>query len=167
MSKKTLDSGHTAECRRGSCSYERRTLISLPSISAAALTTPINPTANYVGLSGNFAAGAGYNINKKNTIFAEFQWNGLPPNTILHLPNAPFGNVNLYSITTNYKHSVNFGHSPFGGYVVAGGGWYYRFASIDRTYHRAAWNTLPADLFLVGIWMRYRLHRHRNDRLER
>jgi hypothetical protein len=98
------------------------------------ITTPLNPTANFVGLSGNFAAGAGYNLNKHNTIFAEFMWNGLPPNTILHLPNAPFGNVNLYSITTNYKHSVNFGHSPFGGYIVAGGGWYYRFASIDKTY---------------------------------
>ena len=36
------------------------------------ITTPINPTANYVGLSGNFAVGAGYNINKKNSIIAEF-----------------------------------------------------------------------------------------------
>jgi hypothetical protein len=99
------------------------------------VTTPLNPTANYVGLSGNFNVGAGYNIDKSNSIIGEFMWNGLPPNTILHLPNAPFGNVNLYMITANYRHQKErFGNSPFGAYVIAGGGWYYRFASVDKNY---------------------------------
>jgi hypothetical protein len=99
------------------------------------ITTPINPTANYVGLSGNFAVGAGYNLDKKNSIIGEFQWNGLPPNTIIHLPLAPFGSMNMYSITTNYRHHIDrLGGSPFGLYVMAGGGWYYRFASIDKTF---------------------------------
>src|SRR5207248_512518 len=71
------------------------------------IMTPLAPTANYVGLSGNFAVGAGYNINKKNAILAEFQWNGMPTNTVLHPPSAPFGNVNLYSITPNYRYSIN------------------------------------------------------------
>uniref|UniRef100_Q01YP2 Uncharacterized protein n=1 Tax=Solibacter usitatus (strain Ellin6076) TaxID=234267 RepID=Q01YP2_SOLUE len=97
--------------------------------------TPINPTANYVGLSGNFAVGAGYNINKGNSIIGEFQWNGLPPNQVLQLPGLPFGNINLYSITTNYRRQVErIGHSPFGVYVIAGGGWYYRHISIDKNY---------------------------------
>jgi hypothetical protein len=99
------------------------------------ITTPINPTAQYVGLSGNFNVGAGYNINKKNSIIGEFSWNGLPPNTILHLPNAPFGNVNLYSITTEFRHHIDrIGGSPFGVYVIGGGGWYYRFATVDKNY---------------------------------
>jgi len=99
------------------------------------ITTPLAPTSNYAGLSGNFAVGAGYNIDKKNSILAEFQWNGLPPNNILHPVNAPFGNVNLYSITTNYRFSLNkLGGSPFGLYAIAGGGWYYRYASVDKNF---------------------------------
>src|SRR5450755_2452561 len=99
------------------------------------MTSPINPTAQYVGLSGNFDVGAGYNLDKKNAITAEFMWNGLPPNTVVHLPNAPFGSINLYSITTNYRHHIDsIGGSPFGAYVIAGGGWYYRYASIDKNY---------------------------------
>ena len=60
-------------------------------------TTPLNPTANFVGLGGNFAVGAGYNINKHNSISGEIMWNGLPPNTVIHIPNAPFGSINLYN----------------------------------------------------------------------
>jgi len=99
------------------------------------VTTPLNPTADYVGLSGNFAVGAGYNVTKKDSIIGEFQWNGMPPNTIIHVPGAPFGNVNMYSITANYRHHIDrLGGSPFGIYMIAGGGWYYRFASIDKDY---------------------------------
>ena len=99
------------------------------------VTTPLNPTANFVGLSGNFDVGAGYNIDKRNSIIGSFTWAGLPPNTILHLPNAPFGNINLYMITANYRHQVDrIGHSPFGVYLIGGGGWYYRYATVDKNY---------------------------------
>ena len=99
------------------------------------MSTPLNPTGNYAGLGGNFAVGAGYNIDKKNTVFGEFQWNGLPPNTDFNIPNPPFGSVNLYSLTANYRrHMDRLGGSPFGVYAIAGGGWYYRFASVDRTF---------------------------------
>jgi hypothetical protein len=99
------------------------------------MTTPLNPTANYVGLSGNFDVGAGYNLSKKSSIIGEFMWNGLPPNTIIHIPDAPFGSMNLYSIITNYRFHVDkLGHTPFGVYAIAGGGWYYRFASVDKTF---------------------------------
>jgi hypothetical protein len=99
------------------------------------VTTPLNPTANYVGLSGNFDVGAGYNINKSNAIIGEFMWNGLPPNRFLQLPGLPFGNINLYMITVNYRHQKErFGHSPFGVYAIVGGGWYYRHTSIDKNF---------------------------------
>ena len=99
------------------------------------VTTPLSPTANYAGLSGNFATGAGYNMNRHNSIITEFMWTGLPPNTVLHPVGAPFGNVNLYTITANYRYQVDkLGGSPFGAYLIAGGGWYYRYATIDKDY---------------------------------
>jgi hypothetical protein len=112
------------------------------------ISTPLSPTSNYVGVSGNFVAGAGYNINKRNSIIGEFMWSGLPPNfSILHPVNAPFGNVNLYTLTANYRHSVDrIGHSPFGVYVIAGGGWYYRYASVDKNY------VVPPGTVCQPIW---------------
>jgi hypothetical protein len=100
------------------------------------ISTPLNPTARYVGLSGNFVTGAGYNIDKHHSIIGQFMWSGLPPNIdVLHFPNAPFGSVNLYTLTANYRYKLDrLGGSPFGAYLIAGGGWYYRFASIDKNY---------------------------------
>ena len=31
------------------------------------VTTPLNPTGAYAGISGNFVIGAGYNMNKSNS----------------------------------------------------------------------------------------------------
>ena len=100
------------------------------------VSTPLNPTGQYVGVSGNFATDIGYNIDKKNTIFGQFMWNGLPPNLfVLHPIKAPFGSVNLYSLTANYRHHIDsIKGSPFGAYGTIGGGWYYRYANIDKNY---------------------------------
>jgi hypothetical protein len=99
------------------------------------MSAPLNPTATYAGLSGNFTVGAGYNIDKHNSIIGEFMWNGLPPNTVVRVPDAPYGSMSLYTITTNYRYRIDrLGNSPFGVYVIAGGGWFYRFASIDKNY---------------------------------
>jgi hypothetical protein len=100
------------------------------------VTTPLNPVATFAGVSGNFDVGAGYNLDRKNSIVAEFMWNGLPPNLFVIQPvRAPFGSVNLYSLTVNYRHKIDrIGHSPFGVYMIAGGGWYDRRASIDKNF---------------------------------
>jgi hypothetical protein len=100
------------------------------------VTAPLNPTAAYSGVSGNFLLGAGYNINNKSSIMGEFMWNGLPPNLfILHPVEAPTGKMNLYSLTANYRrHIENIRGSLFGLYLVGGGGWYYRYTSIDKNY---------------------------------
>jgi hypothetical protein len=100
------------------------------------VTTPLNPTGNYTGVSGNFNAGVGYSINKKNSISGEFMWSGLPASVfILHPIEAPSGNINLYSLTVNYRHHIDSIHgSAFGLYGILGGGWYYRYSSIDKNY---------------------------------
>jgi hypothetical protein len=100
------------------------------------VTAPLNPTAQFVGVSGNFVAGAGYNINRSNAIIGEFMWAGLPPNNdVFHPINAPFGNVNLYTLTANYRYSFDkIRGSRFGVYLIGGGGWYYRRTSVDRDF---------------------------------
>lgn len=100
------------------------------------ISAPLNPTAQYVGLSGNFVVGAGYNITKHHSIIPEFMWSGLPPNlTVIQPVNAPFGNINLYSLTTNYRFQEDrIGHSPFGVYFIGGGGWYDRYATVSKDY---------------------------------
>lgn len=100
------------------------------------VTAPLNPTARYVGVSGNFTTGAGYNIDKHNSILGEFMWSGLPPSLFTLQPvTAPFGNVNLYSGTAVYRYKIDrVRGSIFGVYAVAGGGWYYRKTSVDKNY---------------------------------
>jgi hypothetical protein len=100
------------------------------------ISTPLNPTARYSGTSGNFTAGAGYRISRKSAIIGEFMWSGLPPNLfVLHPENAPFGSISLYTLTANYRYSIDRIHgSRFGLYGIAGGGWYYRYASVDKNF---------------------------------
>ena len=100
------------------------------------VTTPLNPTGAYTGVSANFNVGAGYALNRKNSITGEFMWNGLPTDVTNIQPiNAPTGNINLYSLTANYRHHIDSIHgTPFGIYGIVGGGWYYRYATIDKNY---------------------------------
>lgn len=100
------------------------------------VSDPLNPTGSYAGVSGNFSAGAGYNINKSNSLIGDFTWSGLSPNLFVLQPvNAPFGSMNLYTLTANYRHSFDRIHgSPIGLYLISGGGWYYRHVSVDKNY---------------------------------
>lgn len=100
------------------------------------ISAPLNPTGALTGVSGNFVASAGYKLDKKNSISGEFMWSGLPTDLFtIHPTDAPFGGVNLYSLTANFRHQIDrINHSPFGVYAVAGGGWYYRYATVDKNF---------------------------------
>lgn len=100
------------------------------------ISTPLNPTGQYAGTSGNFTVGGGYRVNKHSAIVGEFLWSGLPPNLfVIHPVNAPSGTINLYALTANYRFELNnVRKSRFGLYSSVGGGWYYRYASIDKNY---------------------------------
>jgi hypothetical protein len=97
------------------------------------LSVPLNPTANYAGVGGSFIGGGGYNIDKHNSIVGQFMWDGLPPSVSARAQlNGGSASINLYNITADYKFRSGFGNT-FGYYVIAGGGWYYRHASISKS----------------------------------
>jgi hypothetical protein len=99
------------------------------------IDTPLNPTGRYVGVDGNFLVGAGYNVSKQNAVFGEFGWTGLPSNVGLSPLNAPNADINLYTLTANYRYHLDrLGGSAFGAYLIAGGGWYYRHININKNY---------------------------------
>src|SRR5215472_10316259 len=113
---------------------------------------PLNPTANFTGLSGSFQVGGGPNLTKHQSIVGEFLWQGMPPNhnSLLPVENAvcllnPVVNplstsvpcsvasinasANLYALTANYMYRVE--GERFGYYFIGGGGWYYRVAKLS------------------------------------
>jgi hypothetical protein len=115
------------------------------------ITTPLNPTGAYAGVSGNFVIGAGYNINKSNAVIGEFMYSGLPSNLFVLQPiQAPSSSINLYSLTVNYRHQFDrISGSPFGVYLMGGGGWYQRHISVDKNV------TLPATVPCAPYWYWY------------
>jgi hypothetical protein len=100
------------------------------------LSVPLNPTARYLGVNGNAGTGIGANFNKHNSIEGDFMWNGLSPTRdLVQAIDRPTGSVNLYNVTGNYRfHIDSLAESPFGVYIVGGGGWYYRHTDINRNY---------------------------------
>jgi hypothetical protein len=117
------------------------------------LSVPLNPTANYVGVSGSFVAGGGYNIDQHNSIVGQFMWAGLPPPSILPPTLSTIAQLNglssrgnLYNISADYKYRSGFGKT-LGFYLIAGGGWYYRHVSISQG------TSIPANTVCQPIWL--------------
>ena len=118
------------------------------------LSVPLNPTANYAGVGGNFVGGGGYNIDQHNSIVGQFQWAGLPPSIFspalkaIAQINGFSSRVNLYSMTADYKYRSGFGKT-FGYYLIAGGGWYHRHASISKS------TFIPTTTVCQPVWYWY------------
>ena len=110
---------------------------------------PLSATSNFAGVGGTFQIGAGPNLGPHSSIVGEFMWQGLPPtrNTLLHVVNAlcptsvvgsspacSIGSIsasnNLYVLTANYMY--HWDGRRYGGYVIGGGGAYYRFAQLKN-----------------------------------
>jgi hypothetical protein len=100
------------------------------------LSVPLNPTARYVGVNGNATTGLGVNFDRHNAVEGDFLWVGLPPNRTLVGPfYTPDVSVNLFALTGEYRfHIDSINQSPFGFYILAGGGWYYRHTSLGRRF---------------------------------
>jgi len=108
---------------------------------------PLNPTARFAGVGGNFVAGAGYNFSKHNAVIGQFMWFGLPPSVDAREQLMGIGaSANSYSLTANYRYANKFGPA-LGYYIIAGGGWYYRNASLSQTIPLP-----PAPVVCAPIW---------------
>lgn len=101
------------------------------------LTAPLGPTAQHVHWGWGASASAGYNFDRRNALVGEFMWNALYPTSQTLRPiqialntNKVKGHGNLFALTGGYRFELR-GRS-LGTYLIAGGGWYYRTASLSR-----------------------------------
>jgi hypothetical protein len=118
------------------------------------LSVPLNPTANYAGVGGNFIGGGGYNLDQHNSIVGQFQWAGLPTSILspallaIAQINGFSSKASIYSMTADYKYRRDFGKT-FGYYLIAGGGWYYRHASVSKS------TFIPTTTVCQPVWYWY------------
>jgi hypothetical protein len=100
------------------------------------VSNPVGQAGRYAGTSGTITTGVGYNFDDHHAVIAEFMWAGLPPSvSVQHSVNGPLAKVNLYTITANYRYKIDkIRGSHFGVYAIGGGGWYYRYTSINGGY---------------------------------
>ena len=91
------------------------------------LTVPLSSTGRLVGSSLNAVVGVGYNVNQYHSLVGQFMWAGLPvdkqsfrPVQLIPNTNDVKGSSNLYSLTANYRFSLQ--GDVFGVYGIGGGG---------------------------------------------
>jgi hypothetical protein len=101
------------------------------------VSVPLNPTAALIGASPNVNVGVGYNLDRHSSLIGQFMWSGLPldrdalrPIWIVAGRRDISGDSNLFTLTANYRYRLQ--GKTFGAYVIGGGGWYYRHASLSR-----------------------------------
>lgn len=109
-----------------------------PSFSSSiglSLSAPLSPISHYVSAGLGTDYSAGYNFDRRNAVIGEFMWNHLyasgsalqPLRDALRATNVnAYGN--LYAFTADYKFEMR--GSLRGVYVIGGGGWYHRTASV-------------------------------------
>lgn len=102
------------------------------------LTAPLSPTSQHVTWGWGVNTSAGYNFDRRNALIGEFMWNSLYPTSQTLQPiqialntNKVSGHSNLFALTGGYR--LEFRGRSLGTYLIAGGGWYYRTASLSRS----------------------------------
>lgn len=121
----------------GAQTYESSPFRRLNSNVAFAVSAPLSPMAKYTTAAWGFTYGAGYNFSKHHSVLGEVMWNRLSPTSAALGPiraalqnNDITGSGNLAALTANYRFGVE--GKVFGTYLIAGGGMYYRAASLSR-----------------------------------
>ncbi len=101
------------------------------------LNVPLSPIAQHVSWGWGLSAGAGYNFTRRHALVGDFLWNWLYPTNQTLRPiqialqtNKVSGHGNLFAFTGGYKLELR--GRALGTYFIAGGGWYYRTASLSR-----------------------------------
>jgi hypothetical protein len=101
------------------------------------LTAPLSPTSKHVLWGLGMTTSAGYNFDRRHAVIGEFTWNSLYPTSQALRPiqialntNKADGHSNLFALTSEYKYELR--GKAVGTYLIVGGGWYYRTASLSR-----------------------------------
>ena len=107
---------------------------------AMMVNLPAGPTSNVAATGWGTVAGIGWNMNKRSALIGEFMWNRMFANdaaiqSILAAVPQPTGtlsgSVNLFAVTANYRFELR--GRWLGAYVIGGGGWYLRNASLSQS----------------------------------
>ena len=146
------------------CSGEDE-LSRLTATIGAGVNTPTGQTAEFTHWGGTFEAGLGYRLTKNQAVLLQYSFFTMPFNgAIIDQLGFLKPNSNLYSVTINYKREfrVSGATRP---YLIGGGGWYRRVATITRPFvggevlcsaGLAWWNlaclegTVPLDKVVAG-----------------
>lgn len=109
----------------------------LNSNAAFTVSAPLSSTSSYTTAAWGFTYGVGYNFSKRHSVLGEVMWNRLSPTSAVLAPiraalqnNDINGHGNLAALTANYR--LGFEGKVFGTYLIAGGGMYYRDASLSQ-----------------------------------
>ena len=101
------------------------------------IVVPLHPTSEAVHLGFGVNFGAGYNFSRKHAAIGEFTWNRMLPTnealaklrTTLNIPTLD-AKSDIYSLTGNYRFELR--GQTLGGYLIAGGGLYYRHTGLSQ-----------------------------------
>ena len=116
---------------------ESPTFERLTSYAAINISVPFSETARYATTAWGLTYGAGFNVSRRNAVVSEIMWNSLYPTSAALAPiraaaqnNSIKGRGNLVAFTGNYR--LQFSGQRYGTYFIAGGGMYYRQASLSQ-----------------------------------
>jgi len=84
------------------------------------ISTPLGAASRVSGVGTGLTYGAGYNFTRRHALVGEFLWDWLNAHGN--------GHSDLYTFTGNYRFELR--GRLLGGYLIAGGGWYWRRSSI-------------------------------------
>jgi hypothetical protein len=101
------------------------------------INAPVNAAAQAVGTGWGISSGIGYNFDRRNAVIGEFMWNRDGPSggalkpfeTALQSTDLR-AHTDFYTLTGEYRFELR-GHL-FGGYLIGGGGWYFRNTWLSR-----------------------------------
>ena len=110
----------------------------LNSNAALTISVPSGATSTYATVAWGLTYGVGYNLTPHHALIGEIMWNSLYPTSQALAPirdglgnHSINGHGNLVALTANYR--LQFEGHKYGTYVIAGGGLYYRQASLSQS----------------------------------
>lgn len=120
------------------------------------VNVPVGETADVVNIGWGFAAGIGYNVNRRNAFIGEFMWNRVYPNdqqliplrTALQFAHLD-ASTDLFILSGNYRFELR--GKLLGTYVIGGPGFYHRNTNLSRQVTSGVGTTCTTTWFWWGF----------------